>query len=111
MPTPQGASGAVFGGEVKVSADEATNSLVITASKMDYESVMAILGKLDIPQDQVFVKAFIMEMNTDKTTDWGMNYYQFGKDTKGIGRLGFRGSEGISPQLNANNIRPWCSCW
>lgn len=102
MPTPQGASGAVFGGDVKVSADEATNSLVITASKMDYESVMAILGKLDIPQDQVFVKAYIMELNTDKTTDWGMNYYQFAKDTKGIGRLGFRGSEGISPTLNAN---------
>ena len=89
-PTPtQG----VFGGDVKVTPDKENNSLIITASKQDYEVVQDLLSKIDIPRDQVFVKTIIMEMNANKTTDWGINYYQFADEGKGIGRIGFRGSD------------------
>ncbi len=52
----------LFGGDVSIKADKNTNSLVISASKPDYEKVLNILSKLDIARDQVFVEAIIMEM-------------------------------------------------
>tara|TARA_Y100001935_G_scaffold195154_2_gene163237 strand:+ start:6758 stop:9016 length:2259 start_codon:yes stop_codon:yes gene_type:complete len=84
------ANTAIFGGEVKVIADKITNSLVITAGKTDYDKVKTILSKIDIPRDQVFLKAIIMEMNTNVTSQWGVDYYKFDKDSNGIGRVGFR---------------------
>lgn len=83
----------IFGGDVKVTADKITNSLIITASKPDYEVVKSLLGKLDIPRDQVFVKTVIMELGGTNKTGWGINYYQFDKNSGGIGRVGFRGGE------------------
>ncbi len=62
----------LFGGEVSIKSDKNTNSLVISASKQDFEKVVNILNKLDIPRDQVFVEAIIMEMNiTDGLTSGG----------------------------------------
>lgn len=82
-------SQSIFGGDVKITADKTTNSLVITASKVDYEQVLTILSKLDIPKDQVFVEAIIMEMNSQKTRGWQPNYYGIADGTNGIGRSGF----------------------
>lgn len=84
-------SAAVFGGDVKVTSDKITNSLVITASKQDYDIVKNILAKLDIPRDQVYIKAIIMEMGANTGTTWGVNYYSFAKGTNGVGRIGFSG--------------------
>lgn len=80
---------AVFGGDVKVAADKENNSLIITAGKQDYEVVRAILAKIDIPRDQVFVKAVIMEMSANDAINWGINYYKFADGTEGVGRAGF----------------------
>ncbi len=80
-------SQAVFGGDVKVTPDKENNALIITASKQDYEIVRTILAKIDIPRDQVFVKAIIMEMGVNNATDWGVNYYKFAEG--GVGRAGF----------------------
>lgn len=87
-----GQAQAVFGGDVKVAADKENNSLVITASKQDYSVVRAILAKIDIPRDQVFVKAVIMELSASDSVNWGIDYYKFGGDANGIGRAGFRSS-------------------
>lgn len=65
---PQGQAATVagiFGGDVNIKADKNTNSLVISASRPDYEQVLGILQKLDIPRDQVYVQAIIMEMSLD----------------------------------------------
>ncbi len=79
----------IFGGDVKVNADKSTNSLVITASKQDYDTVRSLLAKLDLPRDQVFVETIIMEMNAVKTRDWNPAYYSFNKESQGKGRMGF----------------------
>ncbi|CAN5696733.1 N/A [soil metagenome] len=79
----------IFGGDVKVNADKNTNSLVITASKQDYDTVRSLLAKLDIPRDQVFVETIIMEMNANKTRDWNPTYYYLDPSSNGIGRSGF----------------------
>lgn len=71
---PQGAvSAELFSGEVKISADTATNSLVIVASSQDYKNLVRVIEKLDIPRRQVFVEAVIMEVNLRKVRDFGIS--------------------------------------
>ena len=79
---------AIFGGDVKFSADKNSNSLIITASKGDYEVIRNLLAKIDNPRDQVYVKTIIMEMSMSSNAAWGVNYYKFDADSKGIGRIG-----------------------
>lgn len=100
---PVAGSQAVFGGDVKVAADKENNSLIITAAKTDYEVVRSILAKIDIPRDQVFVKAVIMETNASDTVNWGIDYYKFAEGTNGIGRAGFRGTTGLDKLTNPAN--------
>lgn len=90
------AATAIFGGDLKVSPDKNTNSLVIVASKQDFETVRHLISKLDIAKDQVYIKTIIMEMNTNDSFNWGVNYYKFAANTHGIGRIGFRGSDNLS---------------
>ncbi len=80
-PPPPGAGGGksgaaeLFAGEVKVSADKATNSLVIIASQSDFRSLVRVVEKLDIRRRQVFVEAVIMEVNLDRNSDLGINLH------------------------------------
>ena len=74
---PQGAVTAeLFSGEVKISADKSTNSLVIIASQADYRNLVRVIEKLDIPRRQVFVEAVIMEVNLDRNTLYGLEFHQ-----------------------------------
>lgn len=73
----------IFGGDVKITADKNTNSLVVVASKQDYEKVMNLLNRIDIPRDQVFVEAIITEMSDTDANSWKVGFYQFGKYGKG----------------------------
>lgn len=90
----------IFGGSVVIKADENTNSLIVTASKQDYRVVKNLLAKIDIPKDQVFVEAVIMEMEANNSNVWNMNYMRFFKDEnantqstqgEGVARVGFTG--------------------
>ena len=90
--------GSLFGGDVKIAADKTTNSLIIVAGKQDYAVVQQLLAKIDVPKDQVYVEAIIMEINTDKTRDWRITGYKFDKDSGGVGRTGFA-SPGMVPGI------------
>ncbi len=65
----------LFEGEVKVSADKATNSLVIVASTRDFLNLRAVVRKLDIPRRQVFVEASILEVTLNKDRKLGVSYH------------------------------------
>ena len=67
--------GAAFGEEVVIRADKNTNSLIITANKTDYEKVLSILKKIDIPRDQVFVESVIMEIDVEKSREVGLSVF------------------------------------
>jgi len=95
-----GGGSTLFGGEVKVTADETTNSLIVTASRQDYDVMKGLLAKIDIPRDQVFVKAIIMEMRAEKKNSWGISYFNFKEGTGGVGRIGFAGLENLTGLLN-----------
>ncbi len=62
----------LFEGQVKIAPDLATNSLVISASPQDYESLKPIIKKLDIRRRQVFVEALILEVNLDRALEVGL---------------------------------------
>ena len=71
-----------FQGEVRISADKSTNSLVITANQADYRSLLKVIEKLDIRRRQVFVEAVIMEVSLDRSTEFGIQAHQgFSMDT------------------------------
>lgn len=65
----------VFEAAVKVTADKATNSLVITSTLRDYASVRAVIDRLDRPRRQVFIEAVIMDMSVDHSMQFGVNYH------------------------------------
>ena len=54
-------------GDVNIMADTNTNSLIVSAkNKYEYERVLSVLKKIDVPRDQVFIQAIIVEMIVDK---------------------------------------------
>jgi general secretion pathway protein D len=78
-PAPLPATGAAvvsaeLEGGVKVTADKATNALIIVASVNDYETLVGVIRKLDIRRRQVFVEAAILEINIDKALDLGVEW-------------------------------------
>jgi general secretion pathway protein D len=60
--------------QVQVTADEGTNSLIITASAQDYEVIAEIIEKLDIVREQVLVELLIMEVTEDGLLEIGIDW-------------------------------------
>ena len=60
--------------DVRILADHNTNSLIISArSKYGYARVLNVLKKIDVPRDQVFIQAIILEMAVGKGNNTGFN--------------------------------------
>ncbi|MCG2771278.1 MAG: type II secretion system secretin GspD, partial [Desulfobacterales bacterium] len=73
-----GASGppeGVFEGSLRITADQATNSLVITSSLRDYASIRTVIDRLDRPRRQVFIEAVILDVSVDHTNQFNINYH------------------------------------
>lgn len=86
----------VVSDKVRITADKATNSLIIMADKEDYEVLEDIIQKLDIPRAMVYIEALIMEVNVDKGLQLGVEW-QGGGTTNYNGKNaviggGFKGS-------------------
>jgi general secretion pathway protein D len=60
-------------------ADTQNNALVITAPPKIMHSIMGIIDKLDIRRPQVLVEAIIVEVDTDKTAEFGVNWAEFSR--------------------------------
>ena len=77
---PKGKKAApVVAGAVKITADKATNSLIILADKDDYLVLEEVIRKLDIPRSMVYIEALIMEVDMEKSLDIGVDWSIFGK--------------------------------
>lgn len=59
---------------VKISADKATNSLIIVADKDDYEILREVIQQLDIQRAMVYIECLIMEINKDKSLNLGTEW-------------------------------------
>jgi general secretion pathway protein D len=73
-PATAGQAG-IFEGAVKLTADKASNALVITSSLRDYGALRNVIDKLDMPRRQVFIEAVIMDLSVDHTNKLGLNYH------------------------------------
>ena len=71
----------IFEGGVKVSADKATNSVVVTSSMRDYASLRAVVDRLDLPRRSVFIEAVILDLSITRQNQLGFNFH--GGDTFG----------------------------
>ncbi len=109
---PAGAPGVsateLFAGEVKISPDKATNSLVVVASQNDYRSLVRVIERLDVPRRQVFVEAVIMEVDMTRETDFGVSLHQgFTVNTsqgQAVGILGTKYSGSTPPSFSITNL-------
>ncbi len=71
-----GSAGApAFEGQVRVTHDKPTNSLVVIASVKDFLALRDVIQKLDTPRMQVFIEAMILEVKTDNSRDLGTSFH------------------------------------
>jgi general secretion pathway protein D len=86
-------SAPVVSDNVHISADKATNSLIIMADQEEYVVLEDIIKKVDIPRAMVYIEAVIMEVNVDKDFRLGTEWLAGGeakyKDKNGIYGGGF----------------------
>ncbi len=91
--TPGKKTAPVVSDKVRISADKATNSLIIMADMEDYVVLESIIKKIDIPRAMVYIEALIIEVNVDKDFRLGTEWLAGGeatyKDKNGIYGGGF----------------------
>lgn len=104
--TAGGAAGqqSEFEGQVRISADPATNALIINASPQDFETLREVIEKLDVRRRQVYVEAIIAEVSLDLTRELGIELQGATEIPNGVGfgRTNLRGD--INQLLNPTNL-------
>jgi general secretion pathway protein D len=81
-----------FSYPVNITADPATNAMVISASPQDWQTLRQIIDDLDTPRVQIFVQAVIVEVTAERQRQMGVNFYSNGiggGQAFGIGSLNF----------------------
>jgi general secretion pathway protein D len=63
------------GGEIRILADESTNSLVVLATPEGYRQVEAALKRLDILPLQVLIEATLMEVTLNDSLEYGVRWF------------------------------------
>ncbi|MDM8515770.1 type II secretion system secretin GspD [Desulfobacterales bacterium HSG16] len=87
---------------VKITADKATNSLIIMAEKDDYLVLEEIIRKLDIPRSMVYIECLIMEVNVDKGFNMGTEWVVMGEASHDGTSGGFGGGFGGGENAYSN---------
>ncbi|MGE0824454.1 MAG: type II secretion system secretin GspD [Candidatus Binatia bacterium] len=64
----------IFKEEVRIVADEITNSLIILATTRDYDKIREVLQKLDVVPRQVLIEAIIAEVGLTDDLSFGLEY-------------------------------------
>jgi general secretion pathway protein D len=81
-----------FVSPVNVTADPATNALVVSAAPQDWQTIKQIIDELDVPRTQIFVQAIIVEVSAERQKDIGVEFQastNISGSTLGIGQLNF----------------------
>ncbi len=77
----------VVSDKVKITADKATNSLIIMADKDDYLALEEVIRKLDIPRSMVYIECLMMEVDVSKG-------FAVGTEWMATGEAKYKGKEG-----------------
>lgn len=73
--------------QLQITADPATNSLIIRGDKDDYLALNEIIDKLDIRRPMVYIESLIMEVDVSKD-------FQIGTEWQTVGKVTIDGKEG-----------------
>jgi general secretion pathway protein D len=66
-----GAGVELFSGEIKITADEATRSLVIIASAADFRNLEPVIDELDRDRKQVYIEIYLLEASMERKLTTG----------------------------------------
>jgi len=94
-----------FQGGVRISADPATNALIIDASPQDFETLKDVIEKLDVRRRQVYVEAIIVEISLNKTRQLGIEFQGATSLPNGIGVGRTNLSGDINSLLNPTSLQ------
>ena len=112
VPSTGAAKGAASGGATastntstggQIQADEATNSLIITASASQMRQLRQVINQLDGRRAQVFVESLIAEVNAEKAAEFGIQW-QGSIGNNGDSVLGLLGTNYGSGGANIINL-------
>ncbi len=65
---------AELAGDVRVSGDPATNTLLISAAPQDFAALRTVIEQLDVARPQVYVEAIILEVTVDRAQAMGFDF-------------------------------------
>ncbi len=97
----------VVSDDVTITADKATNSLIITADRDDYATLVEIIRQIDIPRAMVYIEALIMEVNAERSFELGTEWIvgddvDLNSDREGVLGGGFTAGEDSNIRFNAD---------
>ncbi|MFZ5481031.1 MAG: type II secretion system secretin GspD [Myxococcota bacterium] len=88
---------AALDSDVRIAADDNTNSLVLVAGPEEYRILKSVIDKLDIPRRQVFVEAVVVEVGSEDEFNLGLGLHGGLPNDDGSVMFG-------SMQLGANSV-------
>jgi general secretion pathway protein D len=75
-----------FSSEVSITADPATNSLLISAAQQDFDTLKKVIDQIDVRRRQVYVEAMILEVSVDRARELGIEWQgSFSINGQGVG--------------------------
>jgi general secretion pathway protein D len=87
--------------DIRITADKATNSLIISAASDDYVIIEEIIRKLDIPRSMVYIEALIMEVKVGKDFRLGTEWRVVGETSIGNRDTAYGGGFVNQPEQSA----------
>jgi general secretion pathway protein D len=93
---------AVLNDNVKITADESSNALLITGSRAAYEAINGLIRKLDRRRAQVYVEADILDVNLTNSFNFGTSMVMGSANGNALQSYGWKG-EGIAPIIAAGS--------
>ncbi len=85
---------AELGEGVKITADESSNSLLITGSRVAYDGINTIIRKLDVRRAQVYIEAEILDLSQNDGFQFGTSIFSGYANSNGTGTKTVVGWEG-----------------
>ena len=72
----QGTQGGAGGGQGSgfIQADVSTNSLIITAPDAVYRNLRSVIDQLDVRRAQVYIEALVVEVSSNKASEFGVQW-------------------------------------
>ncbi|MFC5549286.1 type II secretion system secretin GspD [Massilia aerilata] len=100
----QATAGGAGGGQGSgfIQADISTNSLIITAPDAVYRNLRGVIDQLDVRRAQVYIEALVVEVTSNKASEFGVQWVGISGDDSSRYRVG--GLQSFTNGTTGNNI-------